>query len=150
MITGAHTILFTKDADRDRAFFRDVLGFPFVDAGHGWLIFGLPPSEVACHPADGETSHELYLMCDDVKALVRDMAKKGVETTPLHEERWGILTQITLPSGAKLGVYEPKHPTAAGASGGGAKKRAAAKRPAKKGAAKGAKAAKRAKKRPAK
>jgi catechol 2,3-dioxygenase-like lactoylglutathione lyase family enzyme len=109
MITGAHAILFTRDAEADRGFFRDVLGFPFVDVGHGWLIFALPPSEVAVHPADGDGSHELYLMCADVKAFVGAMAKKGVPTTPLHEERWGILTKITLPSGSVVGVYEPRH-----------------------------------------
>jgi hypothetical protein len=108
MITGAHAIIFSKDADADRAFFRDVLKYRFADAGHGWLIFALPPAEVAFHPAD-EESHELYLMCDDVNALVADMKKKGIATSPLHEERWGILTGITLPSGGKLGVYQPKH-----------------------------------------
>ena len=108
MIYGTHAILFSKDADADRAFFRDVLKYKFADAGHGWLIFALPPAEVAFHPAD-ESSHELYLMCDDVKAFVDEMEKKGVPTTPLREERWGILTSMTLPSGAALGVYQPKH-----------------------------------------
>jgi hypothetical protein len=108
MITGAHAIIFSKDADADRAFFRDVLQYRYADAGHGWLIFALPPAEVAFHPAD-EGSHELYLMCDDVKGFVAEMQKKGIATSPLHEERWGTLTQITLPSGGALGVYEPKH-----------------------------------------
>jgi catechol 2,3-dioxygenase-like lactoylglutathione lyase family enzyme len=108
MITGAHVILFSKNADADRAFFRDVLEYRFADAGHGWLIFALPPAELAFHPGE-ESSHELYLMCDDVNVFVADMKKRGVETSPLHEERWGTLTQITLPSGDKLGVYQPKH-----------------------------------------
>ena len=98
----------TSERERVRKFFRDVLNFHSVDAGHGWLIFALPPAELAFHPGD-ESSHELYLMCDDVNAFVADMKKRGVETGPLHEERWGILTQITLPSGDKLGVYQPKH-----------------------------------------
>jgi len=108
MIHGAHAILYSTDADADRAFFRDVLEYPFADAGHGWLIFALPPAELAFHPAE-KSSHELYLMCDDVKAFVAQMEKKGVPASPPHEERWGILTQITLPSGDKLGVYEPRH-----------------------------------------
>jgi hypothetical protein len=109
MIHGAHAIIYSADADADRAFFRDVLKYRFADAGHGWLIFALPPAELAFHPSEKGGVHELYLMCDDVKALVADMKKKGVATTPLHEERWGVLTQITLPSGGKLGIYEPRH-----------------------------------------
>ena len=93
MVHGAHVILYSKDADADRAFFRDVLKYPFADAGHGWLIFALPPAELAFHPAE-KSSHELYLMCDDVKAFVAEMEKKGIATSPLQEERWGILTQI--------------------------------------------------------
>jgi hypothetical protein len=108
MIHGAHTILFSTDADADRAFFRDVLELGFADAGHGWLIFALPPAELALHPAE-KASHELYLMCDDVNEFIAEMEKKGVPTSPPHEERWGVLTQITLPSGDKLGVYEPRH-----------------------------------------
>jgi len=111
VIHGAHVILFSKNADADRAFFRDVLKYRFADAGHGWQIFALPPAEVACHPTDGEGGHELYLMCDDIQALIADMNGKGVATTPVHEERWGLLTRITLPSGGTLGVYEPRHPS---------------------------------------
>jgi catechol 2,3-dioxygenase-like lactoylglutathione lyase family enzyme len=125
MIYGAHVILFSTNADADRAFFRDVLEYRFADAGHGWLIFALPPAELAFHPGD-KSSHELYLMCDDVKAFVAEMGKKGVATSPLQEERWGILTQITLPSGDKLGVYEPRHASPIARR----KKAAAKKRPA--------------------
>jgi hypothetical protein len=108
-IHGAHAIIFSKNADADRAFFRDVFKYRFADAGHGWLIFALPPAEVAFHPSDEGDVHKLYLMCGDVKALVADMNGRGVATSPLHEERWGILTEITLPSGGKLGIYQPKH-----------------------------------------
>jgi hypothetical protein len=110
MITGAHIIIYSKDAEADRNFIRDVLGFGHVDAGHGWLIFALPPSEVAVHPADEGESHELYLMCDDVKALVADMKAKHVACTAIDEERWGSITRITLPGGGALGIYQPKHP----------------------------------------
>jgi hypothetical protein len=109
MLHGAHVILSSTNAEADRAFFRDVLKYPFADAGHGWLIFALPPAEVAIHPADRGGAHELYLMCDDVKALIAEMKEKGVATAPVHEERWGLLTYITLPSGSRLGIYEPRH-----------------------------------------
>ena len=109
MIHGAHVIIFSKDADADRAFFRDVLKYPFADAGHGWLIFALPPAEVAVHPASKNDVHELYLMCDDVDALIADMKRKKVKCSPVHEERWGLLTSVTLPGGGKLGIYEPRH-----------------------------------------
>jgi hypothetical protein len=111
MIYGAHTIIYSQDPDADRAFFRDVLKYPFVDAGHGWLIFALPPAEVAFHPSESGTAHELYLMCDDVEAFLVDMKARGVSTTPVQEERWGRLTRMTLPGGGKLGVYQPKHPS---------------------------------------
>jgi catechol 2,3-dioxygenase-like lactoylglutathione lyase family enzyme len=110
MIIGAHAIIYTTNPDADRAFFRDVLNFPNVDVGGGWLIFGLPPSEVAVHPAEnGEEAHEFYLMCDDVNAFVADMSARGVVCGPIHNQPWGSLTQIALPSGAKLGVYQPRH-----------------------------------------
>jgi catechol 2,3-dioxygenase-like lactoylglutathione lyase family enzyme len=114
MISGAHVILYTKNADADRAFLRDVLGFKSVDAGHGWLIFALPPSEVAVHPADGGEKHELYFMCDDLKAEMAALAKKNVKCSEVHNERWGSITQIVLPGGGKIGLYQPKHPTALG------------------------------------
>jgi catechol 2,3-dioxygenase-like lactoylglutathione lyase family enzyme len=112
MINGAHVIVYSKDADADRAFFKDVLGFPSVDAGHGWLIFALPPTEAAFHPGDnGE--HQLYLMCDDLKAEIISLAAKGVTCAEVQEPPWGVLTTIQLPGGGKLGLYQPKHPTAA-------------------------------------
>ena len=113
MITGAHSIIYSADADGVRAFFRDVLELPSVDAGGGWLIFALPPGEVAAHPTDGPARHALYLMCDDIGATVEALGAKGVEFTgPIAEERWGLVTAIKLPGGGELGLYEPKHPTA--------------------------------------
>jgi catechol 2,3-dioxygenase-like lactoylglutathione lyase family enzyme len=111
MITGAHVIVYSRDADADRAFFRDVLEYPHVDAGGGWLIFKLPPGEVAVHPADGP-SHELYLMCDDVTATVEQLAAKGVTCGEVSDQGWGLLTSIRLPGGGDLGLYEPRHPKA--------------------------------------
>jgi hypothetical protein len=114
MITGAHAIVFTEDADALRAFFRDVLEFPSVDAGGGWLIFALPPAELAAHPADEGGRHELYLMCDDVEATVRELERKGVEFTgPIEDEGFGLVTSIRLPGSGQLGLYEPRHPTPA-------------------------------------
>lgn len=110
MISGAHAILYSTDPDADRAFLRDVLGLPHVDAGHGWLIFGLPPSEVAVHPAEQNGRHELYLLCDDLDALVAEMNARGVACAPVKRERWGVVTHVTLPGGGTLGVYQPLHP----------------------------------------
>ena len=104
--------MYVKDADKVRAFFRDVLGFQSVDAGDGWLIFQLPPAEMGVHPADDEGYHELYLMCDDVKATINDLKAKGVQCSPTREMDWGILTSIEIPGGGTLGMYQPKHPTA--------------------------------------
>jgi catechol 2,3-dioxygenase-like lactoylglutathione lyase family enzyme len=109
MIHGAHIIVYSKDADADRAFFRDVLKYPSVDAGHGWLIFALPPAEVAVHPSDENDVHKLYLMCDDVRAFIAEMKGQKVRCTPVHEERWGSVTSLSLPGGGKLGIYQPKH-----------------------------------------
>ena len=114
MILGAHVIVYSRNADADRAFFRDVLGFKSVDAGHGWLIFALPPSEVALHPFDEESIHELYLMCDDLKAEIASLIKKNVECSEIQEARWGSITKIRLPGGDEIGLYQPKHPTALG------------------------------------
>ena len=108
MINGAHVIVYSKDADADRAFFKDLLGFGFVDVGHGWLIFALPPSEAAVHPGDNN-QHELYLMCDDLKAEMASLAQKGVQCSEVQEPQWGSLTSIQLPGGGKLGLYQPKH-----------------------------------------
>ncbi|HTJ42363.1 MAG TPA: hypothetical protein VL463_09735 [Kofleriaceae bacterium] len=109
MIIGAHSIIYSKDSDADRAFLKDVLGFPHVDVGHGWLIFGLPPAEVAVHPGEANDVHELYLMTDDVEALVRSMKDRGVESSPITSQGWGMLTSVTLPGGGKLGIYQPRH-----------------------------------------
>ena len=112
MISGAHVVVCTKDAEADRAFFRDVLGFKSVDAGHGWLIFALPPGEAAFHPSEKNGPHELYFMCDNLKSEMAALAKKGVTCSAVHEERWGSITRIPLPSGGEIGLYRPKHPTA--------------------------------------
>jgi catechol 2,3-dioxygenase-like lactoylglutathione lyase family enzyme len=112
MISGAHIIVYSKDAEADRDFFRDILGFARVDAGHGWLIFALPPAEAAFHPSDKNDRHELYLMCDDLKAEMLALGKKGVACSKVQEERWGSLTKILLPGGGEVGLYQPKHPTA--------------------------------------
>jgi catechol 2,3-dioxygenase-like lactoylglutathione lyase family enzyme len=111
-IIGIHALMYSKKADETRAFLRDVLGFSSVDVGRGWLIFTAPPTELAVHPADAAEYHELYLMCDDVEATREELRKKGVATTPVHDEPWGRVTQITLPSGDQLGLYEPRHPLA--------------------------------------
>jgi catechol 2,3-dioxygenase-like lactoylglutathione lyase family enzyme len=111
VITGVHAVIFTKDAEGLRAFLGDVLGFSSVDAGGGWLIFALPPAELAAHPADEEGRQELYLMCDDVVATVDELESKGVElTTPISDEGFGLMTAIKLPGGGELGLYEPRHP----------------------------------------
>ena len=110
MIDGAHVIVYSTDAEADRAFFRDVLGFPPVDAGHGWLIFALPPAEAAFHPAEANNRHELYLMCDDLKAEMAGLRAKVVACAKAVKERWGSITRIRLPGGGEIGLYEPKHP----------------------------------------
>ena len=112
MIFGAHVILYSKDANADRDFLRDVLGFASVDAGHGWLIFALPPAEMAVHPAEENDRHELYFMCDDLKAEMSALEKKGVPCSQVHNERWGSITRIRLPGGGEVGLYQPTHPTA--------------------------------------
>ena len=114
MISGAHVIVYSKDAEADRAFFRDVLGFKSVDAGHGWLIFALPPAEAAFHPGEKNSIHELYLMCDDLKAEMAALAKKTVKCSEIQDERWGSITKIRLPGGGDVHLYQPKHPTALG------------------------------------
>ena len=109
MINGAHTIIYSTDPEADRAFFRDVLALPNVDVGGGWLIFGLPPSEVAVHPSEKNDVHELYLMCEDVNALISELKRRGIGCGPVQDQGWGLLTQIVLPGGGKLGVYQPRH-----------------------------------------
>jgi hypothetical protein len=105
MITGAHAIVFSEDAEADRAFFRDVLKFDNVDAGGGWLIFALPPAELAVHP--GPHEHQLYLMCDDIHNTLAELG----QTAEISDQGWGLLSSINLPGGGELGLYEPKHPT---------------------------------------
>ena len=111
-IIGMHALMYSKKDEATRSFFRDVLGFASVDAGRGWLIFAMPPTELAIHPAEGEEYHELYLMCDDIEATRAELDRKGVATPPVQERPWGRITQIKLPSGEELGMYEPKHPMA--------------------------------------
>ncbi|MGO4883366.1 MAG: VOC family protein [Bryobacteraceae bacterium] len=117
MITGAHIVMYSNDSEADRAFFRDVLEFPSVDAGHGWLIFKLPPAEAAVHPVEGEVqagmlNAELYLMCDDLQGLIRSLAAKKVVCSAIEKAPWGMKTSIRLPSGGAIGLYQPAHPTA--------------------------------------
>lgn len=112
MILGTHVIVYSRDAEADREFFRDVLGFPSVDAGDGWLVFGMPACETAFHPHDRNDLHELYFMCDDLRAMIDTLARKGVECSAIREERWGTRTTLPLPGGGKIGLYQPKHPTA--------------------------------------
>jgi hypothetical protein len=112
MIFGTHAIVYSKDATADRVFFQNVLGFASVDAGHGWLIFALPPAEVAVHPAEENDRPELYFMCDDLKAEISALGEKGVRCSDVQEARWGSITKITLPGGGVVGLYQPKHPTA--------------------------------------
>ena len=109
MIVGAHSIIYSKNAEADRAFLRDILKLPNVDVGGGWLIFGLPPAEVAVHPSDENDVHEFYFMCSDVDALMADLEKRGIACAPARKMDWGVLTQVTLPGGGKLGVYQPLH-----------------------------------------
>jgi hypothetical protein len=111
MIFGAHAIVYSDNAEADRAFFQEVPGFSSVDAGHGWLIFALPPAEVAVHPADGDVRNELYLMCSDLKAQIVELQGKGVSCSEVKEARWGSVTRIRLPGGGDIGLYQPNHPS---------------------------------------
>ena len=109
MITGAHSIIYSTDAEADRACLRDVLKLTNVDVGHGWLIFGLPPAEVAVHPSDSNGMYEFYLMCDDLDAVIAELKKKRIACEPVQDLPYGLLTKLTLPGGGKLGVYQPRH-----------------------------------------
>jgi catechol 2,3-dioxygenase-like lactoylglutathione lyase family enzyme len=113
MISGAHIVVYSKDEEADRAFFREILGFPSVDAGHGWLIFAMPPAEAAFHPGDNDR-HELYFTCGDLNAEMAALHAKGIEFTGVVEARWGSVTKMRLPGGGEIGLYEPRHPTAIG------------------------------------
>ena len=113
MIRGAHVILYSSDADADRAFLQELLPLPTVDAGGGWTILQLPPGEVAVHPAETSGAVELYLVCDDVEETVAELGARGVTFEgPISDQGWGRLTTILLPGGGKLGLYEARHPTA--------------------------------------
>jgi catechol 2,3-dioxygenase-like lactoylglutathione lyase family enzyme len=111
MIFGAHVILYSNDAEADRAFFQEVLGFSAVDAGHGWLIFALPPAELAVHPAGEGVGNELYLMCTDLKAEIAALERRGVSCSEVEAARWGSVTRITLPGGGQVGLYQANHPS---------------------------------------
>lgn len=133
MIIGAHSIIYSMNAEADRVFLRDVLGLTHVDGGNGWLIFGLPPAEVAVHPAEENDIHEFYFLCDDVEEFVAEMEERGVRCSPVQNLGWGLLTQVSLPGGGKLGVYQPRHERPkAMALKRSTRRRAAKKRPAKK------------------
>lgn len=114
MIIGSHVILYSRDAEADRAFLRDVLEYPHVDAGGGWLIFRLPPAEIAVHPTeDGPERHEFFLVCDDVEATISELTAKGVQfSKPVSDEGWGLMCSLRLPGGGEVGLYQPRHPTA--------------------------------------
>lgn len=109
MISGSHVVLYSKDPQADRAFLKDILNLPHVDVGEGWLIFGLPPSELAVHPSGENDKHEFYLLCENISQLREKMADEGIQCSEVSDEGWGLLCQLSLPGGGKLGVYEPRH-----------------------------------------
>ena len=119
MIFGAHLVMYSADADADREFLRDVLGLASVDAGHGWLIFALPPAEAAVHPATEAGANELYLMCDDLEGDLAALAQKGGSCSEIQQARWGAMARVRLPGGGDLGLYQPRHATALGPAQGG-------------------------------
>lgn len=131
MTTGIHIIIYSKDAEADKAFFRDVLKLTHVDVGHGWLIFGLPPSELAVHPSSDNDHHEIYLMCDDIKAFVKQMGNHKIACSQVQQQGWGQLVQLTLPGGGKLGVYQPRHASPKPMKGKPATKKSTTKKKAK-------------------
>ena len=109
MIIGAHTVIYSRKPEADRAFLRDVLELPGIDVGDGWLIFALPPSEVAVHPAARNGTHELYFLCADIRAFIKEMKGRGFTCSPVQRQGWGLLTRLRLPGGGRIGVYEPRH-----------------------------------------
>jgi hypothetical protein len=113
VVFGAHLVLYSQDAEADRRFFAETFGLNSVDAGHGWLIFAMPPSELAVHPSDA-ASAELYLMCDDLAAEIASLAARGVQCSAIEEARWGSITKVALPGGGEIGLYQPRHPLAIG------------------------------------
>jgi hypothetical protein len=128
-------IVYSANGDADRAFLRDVLGFPHVDVGESWLIFALPSSEIAIHPSENSSEHEIYLMVDDVKGFVAGMADRGVRCTEPRDQGWGVLTSLSLPGGGQLGVYEPRHARPAWSEARKAKSAKSRKQPSKRGVA---------------
>ena len=141
MITGAHSIIYSRNPDADRALLRDVLGLPHVDVGGGWLIFGLPPAEIAVHPSDENDVHELYFICDDIKAFAAAMRKRNIECGPVLDRGWGLLAELGLPGGGKIGVYQPRHARPASVGAGTTARPIRKKRPPAKKARKTAKKA---------
>lgn len=112
MITGMHVLFYSRHAEKVRQFLGDVLGLRSVDAGEGWPIFAAPPTEMAVHPTEGEPEHEVYLMCDDVRAMVERLAERGIATEgEIADRGWGLVTTVILPGGERLGLYEPRHPS---------------------------------------
>jgi hypothetical protein len=109
VITGAHSIIYSRNAEADRAFLRDIVGLPHVDVGEGWLIFSLPPAEVAVHPSGENDVHEFYFTCEDVEKFIAEMRRQSIECAPVRDEGWGLVTQVTLPGGGNIGVYQPRH-----------------------------------------
>jgi hypothetical protein len=131
MLIGAHSIIYSAKPDADRDFLRDVLKLTHVDVGRGWLIFGLPPSEVAVHPSENSSAHELYLMCDDIEAFIAEMKTHNVNCGPAESQPWGLLTHMTLPGGGTLGVYQPRHARPEPMAVGGKKRQASGRAPGK-------------------
>lgn len=109
MLSGIHLIIYSKNTEADKAFFKNILKLTHVDVGDGWLIFGLPPSELAVHPSSENDKHEIYLMCEDIKKFVSEMSKQKISCGKIQQQGWGQLVQLTLPGGGKLGVYQPRH-----------------------------------------
>ncbi len=109
MITGVHSIIYSTNPELDRAFLRDVLKLTNIDVGEGWLIFGLPPAELAVHPSEKNDVQELYLLCDDIESFVQEMSQHNINCGPVQNQSWGLFTQLILPGGGKLGVYQPRH-----------------------------------------
>ena len=124
LLSGAHVLIYSRDAEADRVFFREVLGLDSVDSGGGWLIFALPPAEVAIHPTEEKEHHELYLLCEDIDATAQELERRGVQLKrPFDDPRWGRVTEITLPGGGRIGLYQPKHPLAHAKTGASATQR---------------------------